>query len=150
MATVISIAERRDAKARPAEKRRSLNPGAIVLMFTVVALAMTAAAVLIGASSWDDAVTLVILISVVALLKLTLANFMFMAMLRADEQVDRRLVVQEPDPPPQRRVAKVVVVRPLAARTRPAHRAAPRFELVEGRTLATSPLDSPPERKPQR
>ncbi len=94
----------------------------MVLLFTIVAVAMVAVAVLVGANSWRDAVTLMVLISVVALLKLALADFMFFAMLKADEQVDRRIVQEpEPEPPSQRRAAKVVVAKPLAVRAKPSH-----------------------------
>lgn len=146
MGIIIPIAERRAAKAQPegqAGSQRSLRPLTMVTLFTIVALAMTAVAVLIGANSWDDAVTLVILISVVALLKLALANFMFFALLKADEQVDRRIVQQpQPEPPPQRRAAKVVVARPLAVRAKLSHDNPPRFAVVGGKALATRPLDS--------
>jgi hypothetical protein len=150
MATVISIAERRGAKA--SENRQSghsLTPGMTVVMFTAVALAMTAAAVLVGANSWDDAITLVILISVVALLKLALADAMFIAMLRADEQTDRR-IVQEPEPePPKHNAQRPDVVRHLAVRARRMNRAAPSFELVARGSPAIHPLDLP-DRKQQR
>jgi hypothetical protein len=144
MGTIISIADRRAAKASPGEPARparSVRTGAMVLMFTIVALAMIAVAVAIGANSWGDALTLVILISVVALIKLALANFLFFALLKADQQVDHRLVqAPEPDPPPQRRVAKVVVARPLAVRARPAQDNRPRFAVVGRKALATGPL----------
>ena len=152
MATVISITERRDAKARPEEKLPSLGPGTMVAIFTGIALAMTAAAVLVGANSWDDAITLVILISVVALLKLVLADVMFIAMLRADEQPDPRLAVvpADPEPPPQQRRPAGLLRHPKPARPHATHHDVPRFELVEGRTLAARTLAVPPGRKPQR
>lgn len=114
----------------------------MVLLFTMVAVAMAAVAVLAGANSWDDAVTLVVLISVVALLKLALADVMFFAMLKADQQVDRRLVQKPtPEPPPQRRAAKVVFAKPLAIRTKPSHQNPPRIAAVGAKALTTRPLD---------
>jgi hypothetical protein len=148
MATVISIADRLAAKAH--QKAPSLKPRTIVVMFTAVALAMTAAAILIGVNSWSDAVTLVVLISVVALLKLALANLMFFAMLRADEQVDPRLIAEpEPEPPP-RRAAKVVVARPLPARARQSRNVMRRVEVAGEKALATGPLIAPSEQRPRR
>ncbi|GEM_PF-4335941 len=151
MATVISIAERRGAKA--SENRASghaLTPGMTVVMFTAVALAMIAAAVLVGANSWDDAITLVILISVVALLKLALADAMFIAILRADEQTDRR-IEQEPEPePPKHSARRPDVLRHLAVRARRMNRSAPRFELVATGSPALRSLDLPSDRKQQR
>jgi hypothetical protein len=145
MGTIISIADRRGSKARPEGPARpapSLSPGTMVLLFTIVAVAMAAVAVLVGANSWNDAVTLVVLISVVALLKLALANFMFFAMLKADEQVDRRLVQEPaPEPPPQRRAAKVVFAKPLAIRAKPSPRNLPRFAVIGAKALTTRPLD---------
>jgi len=114
----------------------------MMLLFTVVAVAMAAIGVLAGANSWDDAVTLVILISVVALFKLVLADLVFFAMLKADEQVDRRLIPQPtPEPPPQRRAAKVIFAKPLAATAKPTHRIPPRVALVGAKALTTRPLD---------
>jgi hypothetical protein len=145
MATVISIVDRLAAKAH--RTAPSLKPRTIVLMFTAVALAMTAAAVLIGVNSWNQAVTLAVLISVIALLKLALANLMFFAMLRADEQVDRRLIVApEPEPPP-RRAAKVIVARPRSARSRVSRTAPSRLEAAGERPLprrATAPSEPMP------
>lgn len=145
MGTVISIADRRGSKAQPEGQPRpahSASPGTMVLLFTIVAVAMAAVAVLAGANSWDDAVTLVVLISVVALLKLALADLMFFAMLKADEQVDRRLVQQPlPEPPSPRRAANVIFLTPLAVRAKPAHRNPPRIAVIGAKALTTRPLD---------
>jgi type IV secretory pathway VirB2 component (pilin) len=150
MGNIISIADRRGAKAQSeghAHPARALSTGSMILLFTVVAVAMAAVAVLIGANSWDDAATLVVLISVIALLKLALANFMFFAMLKADEQVDRRIVQEPEPPPPPRRRAKVIVATPLAVRAKPLPAAAPRLAMVGRKALATGALDSIAEEK---
>ncbi len=60
----------------------------IVLAFSVVAIAFTAAVVTFGPSSWDDAVPLLVLVSVVALIKIVFANLVFFAILQADSEDD--------------------------------------------------------------
>ncbi|MBF6570603.1 MAG: hypothetical protein IVW54_17185 [Candidatus Binataceae bacterium] len=121
MGIVIPIGGPQNAKLRPVPlaprvtDANAIGPGTIVLLFTIVSVAMIAVIVVMGASSWADAITLVFLISVIALLKIGLANLLFYTLLKADQQPDRRLIeVQpEPKPRPRRRPARIKFLRPV-------------------------------------
>lgn len=94
------------------------------MIFTVVAVAMTGIAVMLGVNDWADAVPLVALISVVALVKIALANFVFFALIQADQQPDRRIPVEHtpPDPPARRERPQVIPIRTGAQGRRLARR----------------------------
>jgi len=122
MGRIISIKrglEMRQARGEippPEPERWRLSIGAMVLIFTAVAVAMTGAAVLMGASDWGDTLALVLLVSVVALIKVALANFVFFALMRADQEPDRRIPVEDvpPDPPAHREPSKVIKMHTFA------------------------------------
>jgi len=128
----------------PEPQRWRLSVGAMILIFTAVAVAMTGGAVLMGASDWGDTLALVLLVSVVALIKVALANFVFFALMRADQEPDRRLPKEDvpPDPPGNREPPKVIAIRTVARGrriSRPADVAAP--------AAATLAADAQPARR---
>jgi len=64
------------------ESRRSLI--VLVVVFTVTAIAMSAAVVVAGSNSWAEAVPLIVFVVVFALTKVFLANALFYVMIRSD------------------------------------------------------------------
>jgi len=64
------------------ESRQSLM--VLVGTFTFAAVAMSAAVVVAGSDSWDEAVPIVVCVIVFALLKVVLADAAFFGMLKAD------------------------------------------------------------------
>jgi hypothetical protein len=64
------------------ESRRSLI--VLVVVFTVTAIAMSAAVVVSGSNSWAEAVPLIVFVVVFALTKVFLANALFYVMIRSD------------------------------------------------------------------
>lgn len=126
MGNVISIVGRRGSAGTSRKSHNPLGPGATVLIFTGVAVTVTGLAVAMGVNNWDEAIMLGLLISVVALIKIAIANFVFFAMLKADEVPDRRLAPAPTDPePPAQRNPLPFVRKPRNARTRAQPRYAP-------------------------
>jgi hypothetical protein len=111
--------ERAGSELPECGQRGRLSIGAMVTIFTVVAVVMTAIAVLMGGTDWRGTLALAVLISVVALLKVALANFIFFTLVKADQQPDRRIkVVQPPPEPPGARKSPRVRQLPVSARSR--------------------------------
>jgi hypothetical protein len=78
-----TVAKSREKSAREAEEsRRSL----IVLVgtFTLVAVAMSTAVVIVASDSWADAVPMILTVVIFALAKVLLADAAFFGMLKAD------------------------------------------------------------------
>ncbi|MGH7905747.1 MAG: hypothetical protein ACREP6_03880 [Candidatus Binataceae bacterium] len=120
MNKVISIVSHRQFKNKLQDKAQAISPMAMMLGFTVLAVIMTAVIVWLGVSNWQDALAIASVVGVIALVKILLANFVFLALLKADQREDPRLarMTPQPEPPADRRV---VPLRPqtVTAQVRP-------------------------------
>jgi hypothetical protein len=101
-------------------QRQPLKPTVtIVLAFSAVAIAFTAAVVTFGATSWDEGVPLLVLVSVVALIKIVFANLVFFAILQADSQDDSQTGQEKRSTSPTARQRPIPLRVPGAVATRP-------------------------------
>ncbi len=94
MGSVIPIRRRRPArmtwqKSATPETRESMQSLLVlVIVFSVVALTMAAAVVVVASNSWAEAVPLIVVVAVIALTKIVLANAAFYVMIRSDAQAE--------------------------------------------------------------
>lgn len=91
-----TVAKSREKSAREAEEsRRSL----IVLVgtFTLVAVAMSVAVVIVASDSWADAVPMILTVVLFALAKVVLADAAFFGMLKADAVSEAKEAIRRKD-----------------------------------------------------
>jgi hypothetical protein len=127
-------------------RRGPLKPTVtIVLAFSAAAIAFTAAVVAFGATSWDEAVPLLALVSVVALIKIVFANLIFFAILQADSQDDSRTGQENRSTSPTVRQRPIPLRIPGAVASRPLSSE----KIAHGgglARLARKSIDGPPPR----